>query len=233
MTDDRGASAANDVEVTVFPDPRFDRFPLGVWLKLDGSNHIAEWKSVGMNLYVGLYPARPRPTWRTSPGEECQVICSRNQAALASPYLDVVLGWSQVDEPDNAQASPAGTGYGPPILPSVIQSRYTALKAADPGRPVYLNLGMGVAWDGWWGRGTRTSHPEDYPEYVRGGDIVSFDVSSPSRAESGASWSPIKDELRRVPRGSTGWSPGRGAKAVWNFVECTDIRGQGKPTPPR
>ena len=23
-----------------------------------------------------------------------------------------------------------------------------------------LNLGQGVAWDGWYGRGTRTNHPE-------------------------------------------------------------------------
>ena len=25
-----------------------------------------------------------------------------------------------------------------------------------------LNLGQGVAWDGWYGRGVRTNHPEDY-----------------------------------------------------------------------
>ena len=39
-----------------------------------------------------------------------------------------------------------------------------------------LNLGQGVAWDGWYGRGVRTNHPEDYSQYVRGGDIVSFDI---------------------------------------------------------
>ena len=39
-----------------------------------------------------------------------------------------------------------------------------------------LNLGQGVAWDGWYGRGVRTNHPEDYAEYVRGGDIISFDI---------------------------------------------------------
>ena len=39
-----------------------------------------------------------------------------------------------------------------------------------------LNLGQGVAWDGYYGRGVRTNHPEDYPEYIRGCDIVSFDI---------------------------------------------------------
>ena len=39
-----------------------------------------------------------------------------------------------------------------------------------------LNLGQGVAWDGCYGRGVRTNHPEDYPEYIRGCDLVSFDI---------------------------------------------------------
>ena len=39
-----------------------------------------------------------------------------------------------------------------------------------------LNLGQGVAWDEWFGRGPRSNHPEDYPEYVKGCDIVSFDI---------------------------------------------------------
>jgi hypothetical protein len=39
-----------------------------------------------------------------------------------------------------------------------------------------LNLGQGVAWDGLYGRGVRTNKPEDYLEYVRAGDFVSFDI---------------------------------------------------------
>ena len=44
-----------------------------------------------------------------------------------------------------------------------------------------LNLGQGVAWDKYIGRGVRRNHPEDYPEYVKGCDIASFDIY-PARA---------------------------------------------------
>ena len=39
-----------------------------------------------------------------------------------------------------------------------------------------LNLGQGVAWDNYIGRGVRRNHPEDYPEYIKGCDIASFDI---------------------------------------------------------
>ena len=39
-----------------------------------------------------------------------------------------------------------------------------------------VNLGQGVAWDGYIGRGIRRNHPEDYAEYVKGSDIASFDI---------------------------------------------------------
>src|SRR2546422_571801 len=73
---------------------------------------------------------------------------------------------------DNAQPKPGG-GYGDPIPPSKIIADYERIKAADPTRPVLLNLGQGVANDEWRGRGP---HPQDYREYVKGGDIISFDV---------------------------------------------------------
>jgi hypothetical protein len=80
------------------------------------------------------------------------------------------------DEPDNAQSRGKGKGYGPPILPATIIEDYRRTKKADPSRPVLLNLGQGVAWDRYQGRGTRTNHPEDYAEYIKGRDIVSFDI---------------------------------------------------------
>ena len=39
-----------------------------------------------------------------------------------------------------------------------------------------VNLGQGVAWDDYIGRGIRRNHLEDYAEYVRGSDIASFDI---------------------------------------------------------
>jgi len=55
-------------------------------------------------------------------------------------------------------------------LPAKIVEDYHKLQKADPSRPVLLNLGQGVARDKSVGRGTRTNHPEDYPEYVKGCD---------------------------------------------------------------
>ena len=60
--------------------------------------------------------------------------------------------------------------------PQVIIDGYKAMVAADATRPVYLNLGQGVAADTWYGRGNRTNHPEDYPLDSQGADILSFDT---------------------------------------------------------
>ena len=59
---------------------------------------------------------------------------------------------------------------------NAINNTAKRIQAADPSRPVMLNLGQGVAWDAWHGRGVRTNHPEDYIEYVKGCDIASFDI---------------------------------------------------------
>ena len=82
-----------------------------------------------------------------------------------------------------------------------------------------LNLGQGVAWDGWYGRGVRTNHPEDYPEYVKGCDIVSFDIypaCHENKEVAGKLWYVPKgvDRLRQ-------WTGGR--KDVWCCIETTRI----------
>jgi hypothetical protein len=77
------------------------------------------------------------------------------------------------------------------VPPATVLQDYQRLRAADPSRPVLLNLSQGVAWDGWHGRGTCNRHPEDYPEYLRGCDIASFDIYpvNHDRVRWRASWS--------------------------------------------
>jgi hypothetical protein len=91
-----------------------------------------------------------------------------------------------------------------------------------------LNLGQGVAWDGWYGRGVRNNHPEDYPHYIEGSDIVSFDIypAVHERAEvAGKLWY-VAQGVERLVR----WSGGK--KVVWNCLECTRISNVNrKPTP--
>jgi hypothetical protein len=147
------------------------------------------------------------------------VICDQNAVGLANNDNPIIAGWMHGDEPDNAQSLGKGKGYGPPIPPQKIVEEYRRMHAADPTRPVMLNLGQSVAWDNYIGRGVRRNHPEDYPEYVQGGDIVSFDIY-PVVHESPE----IAGKLEYVAHGVerlVGWT--RGQQRVWNCLECTHI----------
>ena len=150
-----------------------------------------------------------------------RVICSQNEVALAHLDDPTIVGWMHGDEPDNAQSLGSGQGYGPPVAAREDRrTEYERIRKADPSRPVLLNLGQGVAWDGWYGRGVRTNHPEDYPEYIQGCDIASFDiypVTHDNPEVAGNLWYVARGVERLV-----GWADGR--KTVWNCIECTRIR---------
>lgn len=195
-------------------DPGY--FPIGVWLQ-DPRNAV-RYKAAGINLYVGLWRGPTAEQLRALREAGMPVICAQTPSALEAADRGMIVGWMHDDEPDNAQALPGGGGYGPPILPEVIRADYERMRRADPTRPVLLNLGQGVAWDDYIGRGVRRRHPEDYPRYVEGADIVSFDIY-PVVHESPV----VAGRLEFVARGVerlVGWAGGR---PVWNCVECTRI----------
>lgn len=201
-------------------------FPIAVWLQSPAK--AARYRDAGINLYVGLWrgPTVDQLTALRAAG--MQVICEQNQVALERLEDPTMVGWMHGDEPDNAQSLGEGKGYGPPIPPERIVADYEKLRARDPSRPVLLNLGQGVAWDGWYGRGVRTNHPEDYPEYVKGGDIVSFDIYPVVHDRE-----PVRGKLWFVAQGVERlirWTEGR--KPVWNCIECTRISNpKAKATP--
>ncbi len=204
-------------------DPGY--FPIAVWLQ-NPSNADA-YRAIGINTFVGLWEGPTEEQLGLLAAGEMPVLCSQNATGLASSRGSMIKGWTHGDEPDNAQ--PDGTGgWGPPVATSIIISGYQSIAAADSTRPVFLNLGQGVAWDGWYGRGIRTNHPEDYAEYIKGADIVSFDfypVNTQDAAVKGKLWLVAYgvDRLRE-------WSNYK--KPVWNWIECTDFNGSGrKPTP--
>lgn len=200
-------------------------FPLAVWLQ--DPRNAARFMAAGINLYVGLWQGPTEMQLATLARAGMPVICEQNAVGLAHRDDPGIVAWMHGDEPDNAQALPAARGYGPPVHPDAIAADYARLKAADPGRPVWLNLGQGVAWDGWYGRGIRTGHPEDYAEYAKGADIVSFDIY-PVVAEHpdvrGRLWL-VAEGVRRL----AGWAPG---KPVWACLEASRISNTAvKPTP--
>jgi hypothetical protein len=205
-------------------DPAF--FPIAVWLQ--APRNASKYKELGINLFIGLWEGPTEQQLKELRDAGMPVICHQNAVGLAHKDDKGIVAWMHGDEPDNAQALPGNKGYGPPILPAKIVEDYRKIAAADPSRPVLLNLGQGVAWDGWIGRGVRTSHPEDYAEYVKGCDIASFDIYPVNSDRKD-----VSRQLEYVPKGVDRlreWTGGK--KAVWNCIECTPYDGPArKPTP--
>ena len=201
-------------------------FPIAVWLQSPGN--AAAYKAIGVNYFVGLWEGPTETQLLSLTTATMPVISDQNAIGLSSTNNVIIKSWLQMDEPDNAQSDGNG-GYVPPVLPSVIISRYQAMVAADATRPVYLNMGQGVAWDGWYGRGTRTNHPEDYAEYAKGADILSYDIYPANSTDADT-----KEKIWLVAYGVDRlrlWSNYQ--KPVWNWIETTKISATAnrRPTP--
>ena len=201
-------------------------FPIAVWLQ-DPKN-ANRYRAAGINLYVGLWKGPTVGQLDQLREAGIAVVCAQNALGLSRKDDPTIVGWMHDDEPDNAQSLPDGRGYGPPITPESIRADYERLRKADPTRPILLNLGQGVAWDDYIGRGVRRNHPEDYPRYVEGADIVSFDIY-PAVHEHPAVAGRLEFVARGVERLVNWAGPGR---TVWNCIECTRIGNPDtKPTP--
>ena len=205
---------------------RPDYFPIGVWLQ--APRNAARFKAAGINLYVALWQGPTEEQLAELKAADMPVICAQNKSALALIADPTIVGWMHDDEPDNAQSLGEGKGYGPPVPPARIVADYQRMHDADPTRPVMLNLGQAVAWDNWIGRGVRSRHPEDYPEYVQGCDLASFDIypAVHDNPEVAGKLEFVAQGVKRL----VGWTGG--AKPVWACIECTHISNpDAKPTP--
>ena len=204
-------------------DPAF--FPLAVWLQ--DPRNAERYRELGINLYVGLWQGPTQAQLDALSKAGMLVICEQNETGLQNLENQTIVGWMHGDEPDNAQEQQGG-GWGPPIAPATIVADYQRMRRADPSRPVLLNLGQGVAWDDWYGRGVRTRHPEDYAEYGKGCDLASFDIY-PVTHDSKA----VAGRLEFVARGVerlVGWTGG--SRPVFACIETTHIGNKDAlPTP--
>lgn len=204
-----------------------DYFPIAVWLQ--HPKNARAYKEIGINLYIGLWRGPTEEQLELLRQAEMPVICSLNELARRRLDDPIIVGWMHGDEPDNAQPRRDGQpGWGPPIPPEQIIEDYQRMREIDPSRPVFLNLGQGVAWDRWYGRGVRTNHPEDYPLYVQGADIVSFDIYPVVHSHPD-----VKGKLWYVAYGVARlrhWTNYQ--KIVWNCIECSRISNPDvKPSP--
>jgi len=217
----KGLAASPYGKWTKGPSADDSFFPIAVWLQ--NPRNAERYKAAGINTYVGLWRGPTEQQLSELKAAGMRVICSQNEVGLRHIDDPIIVGWMQGDEPDNAQSLGEGKGYGPPIPAAKIIADYERIKAADPSRPVMLNLGQGVAWDGWHGRGVRTNHPEDYPEYIKGCDIASFDIYPAVHDKpqvAGKLWY-VANGVERLVK----WADGK--RVVWNCIECTRI---GNPT---
>jgi hypothetical protein len=199
-------------------------FPIAVWLQSPAN--AGKYQAIGINVYVALWRTPTVAQLDELKKHDIRAICHFRPELKDNP---TIIGWMHGDEPDNAQSLGQGKGYGPPILPEKIVADYQRIREADPTRPVMLNLGQGVAYDNYIGRGVRRGKLEDYPKYVQGCDIVSFDIypvvhDAPEIAEN----------LWYVPRGVTRlreWT--KDQKIVWNCIETTHISNEKTKATPR
>lgn len=199
------------------PSTSPDFFPIAVWLQ--HPKNAGRYQDAGFNIQIGLWKGPTEEQLEALAAVGMKVICAQNEVGLAHRDDPTIIGWLQQDEPDNAQRIDGQEGYGPPVLPAEVQARYERMKKADPARPVFLNLGQGVAWDHWIGRGVRRNHPEDYAEYLKGCDVASFDIypgCHPREEVQGKLWYVARGVERLCE-----WS--RGKRIVWNVIECTRI----------
>ena len=208
---------------------RADYFPVAVWLQSPAN--AERYRAAGINVYVGLWQGPTEEQLAALTRARMPVICDQNAVGLAHRNDPIIVGWMHGDEPDNAQPvkDPATgkTGYGPPVPPPKIVADYERLRRADPTRPILLNLGQVVANDEWIGRGPGAKL-DDYKTYVKGADIVSFDVYPVAGLEK----PDPENYLWYVPKGVSrlrGWAGDR--KIVWNVIETGRIGGANKPTP--
>ncbi len=202
-------------------DPSF--FPIAVWLQ--SPPNAAAYQAIGINTFIGLYDGPTDQDLATLASVKMPAVCDQAVDWMKHLGDPTIIAWQQGDEPDNAQSDGMG-GYGPCIDPAMIQSIYKTFDANDGTRPVYLNLGQGVAYSQYIGRGDACAGMDAmYPEYAKGADILSFDIY-PVNNTDGTTHKNLWYVALGVDRLRTFVGD---QKPVWNWIETTQIDGSAAP----
>jgi hypothetical protein len=210
-------------------DPGF--FPIAVWAQ-NPSNALA-YKEYGINMFISIHGGLDQDKLDHLKNANMKVIAHQNSFGLTNLEEPLIYAWMHGDEPDNAQRNRTENKWDPCRDPADIIRDYEKIKKKDPTRPVYLNVGRGVAYTNWVGRGTCRGRTDMYMVanngYLKGCDIASFDIYPVNASEKdveGQLWYVAKgiDNLRE-------WS--NFTKPTWCWIETTRIseKAKRKPTP--
>lgn len=207
-------------------------FPIAVWLQ-NPENAKQYQKDGNINLYVGLWNELDQRQLTLIKEAGVKLICEQNAFGLDHKSEPAIIGWMKGDEPDNAQWNNTTKTYDPCIPPDKVIAQYENAKKKDPDHPYYLNLGQGVTYTNWIGRGECRGRTEMYPiannGYLKGCDIASFDVYPVNSKDT-----MVRDKLWVGAKGIDSlraWSDD--SKPVWTWIETTliDKDSPRKPTP--
>lgn len=208
-----------------------DFFPIAVWLQ--SPSNAEAYKAHGVNMYVGIWGGLNQEKLDVLKKAGMKVICDQNDFGLKNLNELTIYAWMHGDEPDNAQWNKAEKKYDPCIDPAKIINSYNEIKKNDPSRPVYLNLGQGVAHISYKGRGACTGNIDSYKVstngYLKGCDIASFDIYPVN-----SNYPEISGNLWYVATGIDNlfeWTDH--SKPVWCWIETTKYgdKNPRKPTP--
>ena len=213
--------ASSGLKAQKYHDPSF--FPLAVWWQT--TSVASQYKDAGVNMYV-TGEQLTAVTLGILKAADMKVICCQYPYALSQVNEKAIYGWIHYkDEPDNSNVDYFGDCT--PI--SVVINNYKTMKAADPTRPVYLNLGMGVSYLSWAGRGscanqwwqyadTITGHGTIRNGYIKASDIISYDIYPVN-----SKYAAVSGNLSYVPKGVDSlksWSK-TVDRPTWTCIETT------------
>ena len=208
-----------------------DFFPIGVWAQ--SPNNAEAYGNLGVNMFVSIHNGLDQQKLDLLKKAGMKVICHQNEFGRQNLDDKAIYAWMHGDEPDNAQKAKSGGGWDPCIDPAIIIADYEKIKKSDPSRPVYLNLGRGVAHTTWSGRGKCAGNTDLYKinnnGYLKGCDLASFDIYPVNSREP-----QVKNNLTYVAKGIQNlieWS--NYSKPMWCWIETSKISksAERKPTP--
>jgi hypothetical protein len=211
---------------SIAKDPNF--FPIAVWVQ--SARNAAAYRSNGVNMIVG--EDLNQNSLDLLRKANMKLICEQNSFGLSHLDDTIIYAWMHGDEPDNAQWNKTTEKYDPCIDPAIIIKSYEDIKKNDPSRPVYINLGQGVSYINYNGRGACRGNIDKYKVstggYLKGCDIGSFDIYPVNNSDK-----ETQNNLWYVGKGIDSliaWT--NHSKPVWCWIECTQIvaKNPRKPT---